>query len=260
MAQFKKMLLDKGAKGRPGKTITPKAVVVHWTANTNAGADAVANRNYFNNSGVYASTQYIVDDHQVVQCLPEDEMAYHVGARSYKKAALEKLSSYPNDCTIGIEMCVNKDGDFEKMYKNTVALVADILRRYNWGIDRIWRHYDITGKDCPRYFVDNGAAVSYGFSSAAAAWQRFKADVEIELLGGDNVAGKFKDMANHWAQGSVEEAAELGLVNGKSEDTFDPDASITRAESTVVDLRIYKLLLKKIEGIENEISELKRRL
>ncbi len=253
--QFKEMLLSTSAGGRPGKKITPKAVVVHWTANTNPGANALANRNYFNNSGVAVSAHYIVDDKQIIQCIPENEMAYHVGAKSYKEDALKKLSSYPNDCTIGIEMCVNKDGNFQKTYKNTVFLVANILRHYSWGISNIWRHYDITGKDCPKFFVDNSTAKLYGFSSAANAWEQFKVDVKHELLGGDNV---FIDMVNHWAQKDIEEAAKLGLVGGKTPDTFAPDDNITRAESTVVDLRLYKLLMGEIEKIQKEISELKK--
>jgi len=163
MAQFKEMLLTPGVKGRPGKNISPKALVIHWTANTGRGADAVANRNYFN-SGVAASAHYIVDDHQVVQCLPENEMAYHVGAKQYKSDAVQKLSSYPNNCTIGIEMCVNADGDFKKTYQNTIELAVDILKRHRWGIDRLWRHYDVTGKDCPRYFVNDNTDKTIWFS------------------------------------------------------------------------------------------------
>jgi len=181
--EIRKMLLTSGQGGRPGKKVTPKGLVIHWTANENPKADAVANRNYFENHPQNkVSAHYIVDDCQVVQCLPEDELGYHVGAKQYKPAALERLSSYPNDCTIGIEICVNRDGNFSKTYQNSVALAADILHRRGWGADRLWRHFDITGKDCPRFFVDNGTAIFYGFSSASAGWDRFKTDVVIALV------------------------------------------------------------------------------
>jgi N-acetylmuramoyl-L-alanine amidase CwlA len=62
----------------------------------------------------------IVDDHSIIFCVPELEMAYHVGAKTYQTRAVQLLSKYPNDCTIGIEMCVNADGDFKATYKNTV--------------------------------------------------------------------------------------------------------------------------------------------
>ncbi|UED70710.1 N-acetylmuramoyl-L-alanine amidase [Brevibacillus sp. HD3.3A] len=174
--QITEMLLT-NQTARPGTKIVPKGLVIHWTANEGKGADAVANRNYFNKPTTEASAHYIVDDRQIVRCLPENEMGYHVGAKSYKPEALKQLSSYPNDCTIGIEMCVNQDGDFWTMYKRTVELAADILRRYGWGVDKLWRHYDITGKNCPAYFVEDNFARRFTGLTAAKAWDKFKDDV-----------------------------------------------------------------------------------
>lgn len=236
VAQFREMFLNAGVRGRPGRKIIPKAVVIHWTANTHAGADAVANRNYFNNSGVAVSAHYIVDDHQVVQCLPENEMAYHVGAKQYTQKALAELSSYPNNCTIGIEMCVNSDGNFSKTYQNTVELTAGILRRYGWGVGNLWRHYDVTGKDCPRFFVRDDAARAFGFESAAAGWEKFKKDVEAVLM------AAFRDIATHWAKEDIEYLYKLGVVRGDGSGDFHPDEKITRAEVAVLLNRVLKLL------------------
>jgi N-acetylmuramoyl-L-alanine amidase CwlA len=182
MVYVKRMLLTEGRGGNPGITIKPKALVIHWTANTSPGADAVANRNYFEGHPENkVSAHYVVDDHQVVQCIEETKMAYHVGAKQYKPAALKQLSAYPNDCTIGIEMCVHRDGDFAKTYQNAVDLAASILHRYGWWTPRLWRHFDVTGKACPKFWTDDSTAVLYGFASAAGGWQRFKADVEVAL-------------------------------------------------------------------------------
>lgn len=240
MAQFKEMLLTPGVKGRSGRKIVPKALVIHWTANLNARADAVANRNYFN-SGVAASAHYIVDDHQIVQCIPEDEMAYHVGAKTYKPAALQKLSSYPNNCTLGIEMCVNADGDFTKTYQNTVELATDILKGHGWGVDRLWRHYDVTGKDCPRYFVDDATARQFGFVGAATGWEQFRKDVG-SLLISKEVFALFNDIQGHWASASIERLEKLGIVKGDDKGNFNPDKPITRAETAVLIDRLLKLL------------------
>jgi len=242
MAQYelKKMFLSKSARGRPGTKISPKALVIHWTANEDKGADAVANRNYFNNSGEAVSAHYIVDNHQVVQCLPENEMAYHVGATSYKPQVLKLLSPYPNNCTIGIEMCVNKNGVFRKMYENTISLASDILDRYKWDIGNLWRHYDVTGRHCPGFFVADSTAVRYGFDSAAAGWEKFKKDV---LQGGPQMS-KFTDLEGHWAKEVVERAHKLGLVAGKTEDKFAPNDNITRAEAVVLLMRLYDMLKK----------------
>lgn len=257
--ELEEMLLTSGRGGRPGRKIQPKALVIHWTANTKAGADAVANRNYFEGHPQNkVSAHYIVDDHQVVQCLPEDEMGYHVGAYRYQPKALELLSSYPNNCTIGIEICVNEDCDFRRTYWNTVALAADILQRYGWGIDRLWRHYDITWKDCPRFFVNDETACAYGFTSAAEGWEQFKSDVKKEMQG-KGTDRMFTDMRGHWAENDVEEAAKLGLVAGKGDGTFGPDDGMTRAQGTVVSLRVYKKLEAKIIALEERIAKFEGR-
>lgn len=202
---------------RPRKANTPKVCVVHWTANLNKGADAVANARYFNrpykavkSKGKliylemdgrpfnYASAHYVIDDKRVVRCIPENEMAYHVGATKYKPDALRLISDYPNSASIGIEMCVNSDGDFKKTYANTVAFVADLLKRYGWSTAKLWRHYDVTGKDCPRYFVDDATAKKFGFASAAAGWEKFKADVRAALsdVVGKNIDGYVNILVN----------------------------------------------------------------
>ncbi len=244
---LRRMLLDESAPGRPGVIITPKALVLHWTGNTGAGADAVANRNYFNSVGRSVSAHYIVDDQQVVQCLPENEMAYHVGAEKYTPKALELLSPYPNDCTLGIEMCVNRDGDFRQTYANTVALVSHILHRRGWYTDRLWRHYDVTGKVCPAYWVEDSYAVRYGFASAAEGWAQFRNDVNIALgeLQGQGKTCVFTDMQGHWAREAVERACRLGLVKGVSDTDFAPDRPLTRAEGVVLVMRLYDLLAGK---------------
>lgn len=168
---------------RPGTKIIPKGLVIHWTANAGKGANAVANRNYFNNPTTEASAHYIVDDRQIVRCLPENEMGYHVGAKSYKPEACQQLSSYPNNCTIGIEMCVNADGQFQAMYQNTLELASDILKRHGWGIQNLWRHYDITGKNCPAFFVSDTYSLPYFGRTAAEAWEKFTSDVHSLLTG-----------------------------------------------------------------------------
>jgi peptidoglycan hydrolase-like protein with peptidoglycan-binding domain len=173
---------------RPGKKINVRGVVVHWTANEGKGADAKANRNYFNSTDRYASAHVCVDDTNFVECLPwrkgEAEEAWHVGATSYKQACLSALNTtYPNDCTIGLEICVNSDGDFKKAYANGVAGIAMMLKEHGLGIDKLFRHFDVTGKNCPAFFVDETYAQKYFGMSASAAYSKFRSDVS-KALGG----------------------------------------------------------------------------
>lgn len=251
MGQFeiKDMLLTPGEGARPGRKITPEVLVIHWTANTNKGANAVANRNYFNNWRNHpqhmASAHYIVDDKQVIRCVPEDEAAYHVGANAYTDKAKAVFLGNPNWKTIGIEMCVNADADFKQTYKNTVQLAADILKRHGWGTDRLWRHYDITGKICPAYFVKDVTARVYGFKSAADGWEQFNWDVTTELRRRIGEAlGLFKDIDGHWAKGAIERMAKAELLKGNGDGNFRPDEKLTRAEFAAVLDRLLDLLGK----------------
>jgi N-acetylmuramoyl-L-alanine amidase len=150
-----------------------KGIVAHWTANKRTGADAKANRNYFNGSAQYASAHYIVDDGEVLQCVPDNEVGYHVGAKTYKPDG-EKIMGdtglSPNFFLIGFEMCVNEDGDWNKTYKNSVHLAAHLLKKYKFSTDKLYRHFDITGKDCPKMMLES------------ASWNKFKADISAVML------------------------------------------------------------------------------
>jgi N-acetylmuramoyl-L-alanine amidase len=140
------------------------AVVVHWTANERRGADAAANRNYFQITNRFASAHYIADDKEVVQCLPEREVGYHCGDRAwgggYKTAGRALIEGFrgltPNFFTLGLEMCINSDGDWAKTCRNSAALLAWILYRHGLELKSLLRHFDVTGKLCPRPFIDEG--------------------------------------------------------------------------------------------------------
>jgi N-acetylmuramoyl-L-alanine amidase len=150
---------------RPGtKLKAVKGIVLHYTADPGARADQIGR--YFGNlaqqdpndseADTYASAQYGVDPSQLIRYIPDGEMAYEVGAKSYKQAALDQLSSYPNNVTIGIEMCINEDGEIEEgTFQNAADLAAWLCEKYDLTSNDLWRHYDITGKYCPGPWVDN---------------------------------------------------------------------------------------------------------
>ncbi|WP_310605394.1 peptidoglycan recognition protein family protein [Anaerosporobacter sp.] len=142
-------------------------VVIHYTANP--GTDAEANRNYFeglkegktysNGKYIYTSSNYIIGlKGNIVQCIPLDEVAYASNGR--------------NEDTISIEVChPDETGKFsEKSYKSLVKLTAWICSEYNLKKEDIIRHYDVTGKNCPKYYVEN-----------EEEWEQFRDDV-FELI------------------------------------------------------------------------------
>ena len=184
-------MLITNQNNRPFKENNPLYLAVHWTANENKGANAVANAKYFQNTDRQASAHYIVDDKQIVRCIPENEVAYGVGASKYTTWSNKNIGSYPNGKVISIEMCVNSDGNFWNMYSNTAHLCADILKRNNWDIDKLIRHFDVTGKNCPAFFVSDDYAKKYTGKNANEAWSNFKNDVKKLLQEEEKVSDSY---------------------------------------------------------------------
>jgi len=183
---IQKNLLTVNQFSRPNiKLASVKALVIHWVGN--AGSSALQNRNYFeslknqsldNLNTRYASAHFIVGiSGEVVQCIPCEEMAFHVGAKSYTPDAVEKLGRYPNDCTIGIELCHPlDDGRFSAETLRTAAeLCALLCIQFDLDPVRdIWTHYGITGKNCPKWFIDYPEKFDDFKRETAAAMGRLK--------------------------------------------------------------------------------------
>lgn len=131
-----------------GVVISPVYIVIHETDNEDAGADAVANRNYFaEHPEAKSSTHFVVDDHCIIQCLELNQRGWHVGDnRGY--------SNITNSNTIGIEICVNSDGNYMKARANAIELVKYLISITGIPASRIVRHYDASGKWCPRRMLN----------------------------------------------------------------------------------------------------------
>ena len=158
-------LITPNVYSRPGKPVRGVlGLVWHWVANP--GTSAQQNRDYFDRlgraGGRYAGAHYVIGlDGEILQCIPDSEMAYHCGADRYKERAVELFGPYPNDCTLGIEMChPDRTGEpTPATLESLVMLSAMLAQKYNLlPCLHILRHYDITGKDCPKYMVENPEA------------------------------------------------------------------------------------------------------
>lgn len=140
-----------------------KFIAIHWTANESRGANAMAHYKYFQNNNVGASAHYFVDDTNIVQIVGDSTVAYAVGGNQGYGTG---LGGIVNENSISIEMCVNSDGDYSKMYFNTVELVKELLRQYPNA--KVVRHWDATRKDCPHGYT--------GYNNAK--WSKFLSDVK----------------------------------------------------------------------------------
>ena len=133
---------------RPGLALSsnPQYIVIHYTANP--GSTAKQNRDYFEglkySHQTYASAQFVIGlEGEIEQCVPCNEMAY--------------CSNSLNDVCISIEMChSDESGSFnDATYNSCVYLVAHLMNYYHIDMDHLIRHYDVTGKNCPKYFVEH---------------------------------------------------------------------------------------------------------
>lgn len=128
-----------------------KYIVIHYTAND--GDTDENNGKYFRNNVTKTSAHYFVDDDSITQSVPDDYIAYHCGAKTYKHVKCRNQNS------IGVELCDDvKDGvvyPSAKTIENAVEFVNYLMKKYNISKVNVIRHYDVTGKKCPAYWVDN---------------------------------------------------------------------------------------------------------
>ncbi len=153
---------------RPGDQLADvKGIVIHYTGAAMQTAQEC--RNYFeglkkqssrpkDGNDIFASAHFIAGlDGEVLQVIPVGEMAYHVGAKKYNAEALARLSRYPNDCTIGIEMCCTDGrGNIRPETEEAAEeLAAKLCAMFSLNPETdLWRHYDVTGKLCPRLYIE----------------------------------------------------------------------------------------------------------
>ena len=171
------------------RTARVQWIVVHYTG-TAAGAKANA-RTFERKLEKPRSTHYLVEGAVVLATVRENRAAWHIGAPDESK----KLPVY-NGNAIGVDLCEQKlvmpkgrlhaedqDWYFTDETEATAAeLIAEIMRRHSIPLDHVVRHYDVTGKLCPRPFV--GADINKVYKeSGNRRWEGFKALIAEHLRG-----------------------------------------------------------------------------
>lgn len=134
------------------KMVEVRKVVIHYTANL--GATAMNHFNYFNNlKDVYASAHFFIDKAESLLIIPLDEIAYHANDGSYR--GVLELKPNANFLSVGIELCMEKDGSFHpNTIKQAEDVAVELCKRYKLNpMTDIVRHYDITHKNCPAPWV-----------------------------------------------------------------------------------------------------------
>jgi N-acetylmuramoyl-L-alanine amidase len=173
MCNWRNDFIPKNKYTRPGTLLKGvKKIVLHWTANF--GGTAKNHVTYFGvtlpaqsklaeaqgKRGTYASAHIFGDKTESVCIIPLNEVAYHANdvqkhnndGSSYR--GVKEISPNANLCTLGYEMCVEKDGTIHKDTINrAVNDIAALCKTYNLTEEDIVRHFDVTAKDCPHPFV-----------------------------------------------------------------------------------------------------------
>lgn len=242
-------LIPKGVGVRNGKRLTDcRGLVIHWIGAPQAKAEVIR-RNFERQT---TGAHYVIDwnDGHIIQCVPEDEVCYHVGANTYTTTKQGICgNANPNWYLVGIECCIGDrsiPADYaaagrylelgrpsEVQYAALVAFAADFLKRHNLTVDNLYRHYDITHKVCHVWFVKD-----------KARWAQFKADVRAEMEG-NMTQEQFNAMFER-AMEAHEAAVNARPVSGwaaeawakaKAEGVFDgtmPRAPLTREQAAVI--------------------------
>lgn len=151
-------LIHKHSTARTGRYLSDiKNIVIHYVGNP--GTSAINNRNYFDKVTTGVSSHFVVGlEGEIVQCVP-----------LYERSA---ASNSKNKDSISIEVChPESSGKFnDETYNSLIKLVSFLCDKFSLDENDIIRHYDITGKICPKYYVEN-----------EDAWETFKRDVKESL-------------------------------------------------------------------------------
>ena len=205
--------------GNERKASDIKYIVIHYTGND--GDHDEGNATYFKNNVVKASAHYFVDDDSITMSVPENFVAWSVGGTKWKDTAATGGGSMhgiiTNTNSISIEMCdTQRDGTIkatDQTLENTVTLAKSLMKRYNINIDHVYRHFDVTGKHCPAYFMNS------------SAWSAFKE----RLKDGDTVKiyKTIKDVPS-WAMPTVEKLIAHGSLKGEADGNLNLDDKMLR--------------------------------
>lgn len=209
---LKEMLANPGNYGGSRDASKIRYLIFHYTGND--GDKAANNAKYFQNNIVKASAHYFVDDSFVYLSVPELKVAWAVGGNLYANASKTGGGSMygiiNNTNSLSIEMCDTiQNGVYqasEATLANAVELGKHLMAKYNIPIENVYRHFDVTGKHCPSYLINN------------QKWAEFK-----ERLTMDNTP------ANAHKEG-VKWAIENGLLYGNSEGDLMLSQPVTRQQ------------------------------
>jgi len=166
MIEFMQIAYNKTALDRSNAGAI-KYIVIHDTGNRTTGANAYNHFIYFNQADRQSSADFFVDNNRIIQT--NDYKKYY----SWHCGDGHSAYGISNKNSIGIEMCINSDGDYNAMLNNTIWLVKTLKSQLNISNDYVVRHYDASRKNCPQTMNNSGDWT---------AWNNFKAKLVTTVI------------------------------------------------------------------------------
>ena len=193
----------------PGTAIAPRGIILHYIGNP--GTSARQNASYFAHVGTQTSVHYIVDDREVIEIIPPDRKSYGTSSRRH------------NESFIQIEMChPDESGKVSNAtLTNVVWLCRELMGRY--GITEIIRHYDVTGKRCPLWYVEHPeewealkGRIVEGEDEMTEELERRLAAIEAVTVN-RMIYNYVDENMPEWARGTVQKLMDRGYLRGTDE-------------------------------------------
>ncbi|MDQ0362804.1 N-acetylmuramoyl-L-alanine amidase [Breznakia pachnodae] len=184
---------------RTGIAMKPQYITIHNTGNSGYGANAAAHANgQINDSRTWISWHYTVDNKEIYQSVPMNEVAYHAGDGT----------NIGNSATIAIEICENSDGNYATAEKNAAYLTARLLYENNLPATAVRQHKDWSGKNCPSNMIAG--------TKGSLGWTSYMALVKTEY---DKIVAE--NQATNEETGDTQISEELQAVLKANGYTFD---------------------------------------
>jgi N-acetylmuramoyl-L-alanine amidase len=146
------------------RRLRPRYITIHATDNFSRGAGARAHASGLHrgshtatyNSLGYLSWHFTIDDSTIYQSLPCNEQGQHAD-----------YEGKGNTQSIGVEMCVNRDGNLKRTLDRSARFAAVLMKTYGVPLGGIVPHYHwprtrykdgkvLGHKACPSILMTNG--------------------------------------------------------------------------------------------------------
>ena len=212
MVRIRRQLVKINTKVGYLGTNSRKYITIHETDNFSKGANAAMHAKLQSNGNSRkAGWHWQVDDHEAVQSFAHTAQPWHAG------------SGTGNRQSIGIEICVNSDGNYKQAVANAAELVKKIMKEENIPLSNVVQHNHWSGKNCPRYLRSGSKGVNWNDFKNMIRRTPEKVDNSNASAGkpaGANVGGSIVDYLNSKKVDSSftnrkKLAAEHGIANYK---------------------------------------------